>query len=90
MSKTFDVEVVQKKASDLREKIIGKRFQHYKGGFYIVSSISVDSNDGHIRVNYISELFKYEWSHALDNFTLVYGELSRFKEVTPSSEDTSK
>lgn len=56
---------VRKAASD---RLRGCRFQHYKGGTYIVEDVAVVEATGQVVVVYRSDARGYLWTRPIDEF----------------------
>lgn len=69
MAKTRNVQAVQAKARQLIKEMVGKRFKHHKGDFYVCTAVTVDEATLALRVDYKSEKTGFVWSRTLANFT---------------------
>ena len=69
MSKTFDVDEIQRVAAYKRLQMVGQRYRHYKGGTYRVEAVSVHESIGVVLVTYTSEDRGYYWSRTFEDFT---------------------
>ena len=47
--------ISQEAAKDYREQLVGRRFKHFKGNYYVVDNIGVDSENSTCLVIYHSE-----------------------------------
>lgn len=60
---------VQKTAQFYKEKMVGKRYRHFKGGIYIVTDIAVNSETEKLMVVYKSfNEPTLTWARPLDMF----------------------
>lgn len=73
MSKPFDAATLQRRAAELRATLIDRRYQHYKGGVYIIAWIDVDEATGDLRVSYTDEARREAWNRTFSNFTELVG-----------------
>lgn len=59
----------QKLAKEMREKLVGKRYKHFKGNIYKVINVGVDSETAQCQVIYVSESDEsYVWVRPLEMF----------------------
>ncbi len=82
--KVYDVEEAQAQTKELRERMRGQRYQHYKGGTYRVLDVVCDEVFGFPVVTYESEQFGYVWARPLANFTQHVGSVQRFTWIEPA------
>lgn len=57
-------------AQEYKEKLVGKKFKHFKGGIYVVSNVAVDSETAQVTVIYNNaENPDLVWSRPVEMFT---------------------
>ena len=67
MTKTFIAEPAQHLADEARDKMLGRKYRHYKGYVYRVTDVVVDEATGAAMVVY--ERKGDRWCRTLTNFT---------------------